>query len=89
MSFIPQTSVQTGKYMPVFLALLAAFLFGLNAPFSKLLLSHISPMFMAAFLYLGAGTGMLVLHRFTAEGKTEAPLSSEELPWILSMIFLD
>ena len=43
MSFIPQTSVQTGKYMPVFLALLAAFLFGLNAPFSKLLLSHISP----------------------------------------------
>lgn len=71
------------------LALLAALLFGLNAPLSKLLLSGISPMFMVAFLYLGAGLGMLVLHWLTREGTTEAPLSRRELPWTLSMVLLD
>lgn len=52
---------------PVGYALLAAILFGLNAPLSKLLLSEIPPLFMAAFLYLGAGAGMLLLHCFSVE----------------------
>ena len=80
---------QAGRYAPVILALLAALLFGLNAPLSKLLLSEISPMFMVAFLYLGAGVGMLLLHRFSGEGRAEAPLSRRELPWTVSMILLD
>lgn len=54
---------------PVGYALLAAILFGLNAPLSKLLLSEIPPLFMAAFLYLGAGAGMLLLHCFSVEKK--------------------
>ncbi len=36
-------------------ALLAALLYGLNIPLSKLLLSQVGPTMMAAFLYLGAG----------------------------------
>lgn len=75
--------------MPILMALLAAFLFGLNAPLSKLLLVDISPMFMAAFLYLGAGIGMLLLHVILREGKMEAPLTRKELPWTVSMILLD
>lgn len=42
-------------------ALLAALLFGLNAPASKLLVQQIHPLFLASLLYLGAGLGMLAL----------------------------
>jgi len=82
-------TIENSKYGSVVLALLAALLFGLNAPLSKLLLSNISPMFMVAFLYLGAGVGMLLLHILTREGKAEASLSCEEIPWTVSMILLD
>lgn len=71
------------------LALLAALLFGLNAPISKLLLVGISPMFMVAFLYLGAALGMLLLHVFSWHRRTEASLSRRELPWTILMILLD
>ena len=80
---------RTGKYAPVFLALLAALLFGLNAPLSKLLLADLSPMYMVAFLYLGAGIGMPLLHRWTGEKAVEAPLSRKEMPWTVAMILLD
>ena len=45
----------------ILFALLAAALYALNAPLSKLLLSDVAPSMMAALLYLGAGLGMLVL----------------------------
>lgn len=73
----------------VVMALFAALLFGLNAPLSKLLLSNVAPMFMVAFLYLGAGIGMLTLHCFTRKEKAEASLSRKEMPWVVSMILLD
>jgi drug/metabolite transporter (DMT)-like permease len=40
-------------------AIIAACLFGLSAPASKLLLDKISPIFLAGLLYLGAGLGLL------------------------------
>ena len=76
------------KNYPVGYALLAAVLFGLNAPLSKLLLNDVPPLFMAAFLYLGAGVGMMILRFFNVE-KKEAPLSKKELPWAIGMILLD
>jgi len=82
-------SVKDSRYFPIAMALLAALLFGLNAPFSKLLLTNISPMFMVAFLYLGAGLGTLLFHLRSRENQTEAPLSRKELPWMGSMILLD
>ena len=42
-------------------ALLAAVLYALNAPFSKLLLGQVPPTAMAALLYLGAGIGVFLL----------------------------
>jgi drug/metabolite transporter (DMT)-like permease len=42
-------------------AFLAALLFGINAPFSKLLVAKLDPLFLASLLYLGAGFGMLMI----------------------------
>ena len=45
----------------ILLAVLAAALYALNAPFSKLLLTYMPPTLMAGFLYIGAGLGMGVI----------------------------
>ena len=45
----------------IFLAVLAAALYSINSPFSKVLLSYMPPTLMAGFLYLGAGIGMLII----------------------------
>ena len=42
-------------------AVLAAALYAINAPFSKLLLEFVPPTLMAGFLYIGAGVGMAVI----------------------------
>ena len=42
-------------------AILAAALYALNSPVSKLLLGEIPPTMMAALLYLGAGIGLTVV----------------------------
>jgi drug/metabolite transporter (DMT)-like permease len=46
-------------------AIIAACLFGLSAPASKLLLDKISPIFLAGLLYLGAGLGLLAYRFFS------------------------
>lgn len=77
------------SFLPVSFALLAATLFGLNAPVAKLLLVNIPPMYMVSFLYLGAGIGIWGIWLFTREKNTEAPLTRRELPWTILMILLD
>lgn len=80
------------KARPVLYALLAAGLFALNAPLSKLLLGHIDPLFLAALLYLGAGAGMLALGGLRRAGgvlNRESGLTRKELPYIALMILLD
>ena len=54
-------------------ALLAAFLYALSSPISKLLLEFIGPTLMAACLYLGAGLGLLLVKKIkqTEEDKLE------------------
>ena len=42
----------------IFLAILAAALYAVNSPFSKLLLDYMPSTLMAGFLYVGAGLGM-------------------------------
>lgn len=77
---------------PVLYALLAALLFGLNAPAAKLLVARVDPLFMAALLYLGAGAGMLALgalRRGKASVSRESRLSRDELPYIVLMVLLD
>ena len=61
----------------VFYAVLAAALYALNAPVSKLLLQNVPPLMMAGFLYLGAGIGMVLMglvRSKTERGKKEAHL---------------
>jgi drug/metabolite transporter (DMT)-like permease len=41
----------------IFLAVLAAALYAVNSPFSKLLLDYVPPTLMAGLLYVGAGSG--------------------------------
>ena len=45
----------------IFYAILAASLYALNAPVSKLLLKDVPPTMMAGMLYLGAGIGMTLM----------------------------
>ena len=76
----------------IFLAVLAAALYALNSPLSKLLLDFMPPTLMAGFLYVGAGLGMGVialLRRATKRQTKEARLSKKELPYTLAMILLD
>ena len=47
------------KNIATILAILAAALYAINVPVSKLLMEHISATMMAGLLYFGAGTGML------------------------------
>ena len=76
----------------VFYAILAAALYALNAPGSKLLLRSVPPTMMAGFLYLGAGIGMAVLGLLrskTGHAKRELRLAKKDLPYTLGMVGLD
>ena len=73
-------------------AVLAAALYALNAPGSKLLLDRLPSTMMAALLYLGAGLGMAVIgavQRRTGAAQREQPLTRRELPYTLAMVLLD
>lgn len=74
------------------MAILAAALYGISSPVSKLLLIKIPPTLMAALLYLGAGFGMLfinIIRVLRHKNQTEAKLTKIELPYIVGMIILD
>ena len=76
----------------IFYAMLAAALYALNAPASKLLLQNAPPTMMAGFLYLGAGAGMAALgfvRSKTGRGKREMRLTRKDLPYTLGMVALD
>lgn len=74
------------------LAILAAALYAINSPFSKLLLEYMPSTLMAGFLYLGAGLGMGVIALFRKLNKrerTEEKITRADLPYTLAMIVLD
>lgn len=48
-------------YKAIFFAILAAALYTVSAPVSKLLLEEIPPKLIASFLYLGAGFGLFMI----------------------------
>ncbi len=73
-------------------AILAAALYAVNIPLSKLLLQTVSPTMMAAFLYLGAGLGLLlctIIGALFGKAAIQEPLTKKELPYTLAMVILD
>ena len=67
----------------ILFAILAAALYAINSPLSKLLLDFMPPTLMAGFLYVGAGLGMsaVALARKVRGGeRKEAKLTAKELP---------
>ena len=73
-------------------AILAAALYAVNAPFSKILLDCIPPTLMAGFLYVGAGIGMIIIALVRKIRKTETnelKLTKSELPYTANASLLN
>ena len=82
----------TKRTSAIFYAVLAAALYAISSPVSKLLLVEVPPTMMAALLYLGAGIGMslIAFYRYKrGKLKEEMNLTRKELPYTLGMIALD
>jgi len=70
-------------------ALLAAIFFGAGAPIAKFLLDdNIDPIFLAAFLYLGSGTGisLVKLTRRMRSNEVEAAIKRADVQWLAGAI---
>ena len=71
-------------------AILAALLYAFSTPFSKILMEKIPPVFLAGFLYLGAGLGMLFLiPRTLCRKKNAERFTHSDIPYMIAMIILD
>ena len=80
------------KTVGIFLAILAAALYALNSPLSKILRDYMPSTLMAGFLYVGAGVGMgiIALIRKTAKiNQSEENLTRSDLPYTVAMVILD
>lgn len=87
-----QIDMEKTNLMGIFLAVLAAALYAINSPFSKLLLDYMPSTLMAGFLYIGAGLGMGVIalaRKFGSGERTEEKITRADLPYTLAMIVLD
>jgi len=76
----------------IFLAILAAALYAINSPFSKLLLDYMPSTLMAGFLYIGAGLGMGVIafiRKRNSIQNSEESITRSELSHTIAMIVLD
>ena len=76
----------------ILLAILAAALYAISSPLSKLLLDAVPPTLLAGLLYLGAGLGMGVIalvRRLLHTPRTEEPFTRSDAPYVLAMIGLD
>lgn len=81
---------KNNKITAIICAILAAVFYALNTPFSKVLLKNISPTFMAAFLYLGAGIGVGFMYLFQYKKEDSSMrLSRKDLPYTILMVVLD
>lgn len=80
------------KKLATIYAILAAALYAVNIPVSKLLLDHAGATVMAGLLYLGAGIGLLLygsIERLITSGKRQERLTKKELPYTIAMVALD
>jgi len=67
-------------------AVVAAILFGVSAPFAKLLGRAEAPELLAGLLYLGSGLGLTLVWLARSRSAREAPLSRADVPWLAGAI---
>jgi len=81
-------AMRAGARRGVGLALLAAALFGISAPFAKLLLRDAAPQVLAGLLYLGSGAGLALvwLRRRIMNSAREARLTRRDAPWLAGAV---
>lgn len=76
----------------IFFAILAALLYAISMPLSKILLRNVPPMMMAAFLYIGAGVGMTLFGLIRSHIKLpdrEEKLEKKDTKYTVAMVILD
>ena len=84
--------MKINKKAAIFMALLAATLYALNSPISKLLLNNISSTALAGLLYLGAGIGLFILRKvqkIIGIQNKEIPLEKQDTPYTIAMVLLN
>ena len=79
------------KPFAILCAIAAAVFYGINIPVAKILLEGMPPVLMASLLYLGAGTGAMVINLFQDKNTAgrEAKITKRELPYTAAMVALD
>lgn len=79
------------KVLAIIYALLAAVLYTINIPFSKLLLKTVPPTMLASYLYLGAGIGIGIISLFTNKKKQldNEKITKNDILYVAGMIILD
>ena len=88
---VMERSMKTKNSATLF-AILAAALYAINVPISKILLEHVDATMMAGLLYLGAGVGMLIyelVSKSLGKDNKKEPLTKKELPYTIAMVILD
>lgn len=76
----------------ILFAILAAALYAISSPISKILLIKVPPTMMAGLLYLGAGIGMSIIgfyRKKSGKTKAEMKITKKELPYTIGMVVLD
>ena len=80
------------KYIPVCYGILAAALYAVNYPFSKLLLGNIPDAAMAGILYIGAFLGLIIvsfIQKVIGRKMKEESLNKRDMPYVIGMVILD
>ena len=91
MNFMEEKKLKTKNRATIY-AVLAAALYAINVPLSKILLNYVEPTMMASFLYLGAGLGLFIyglVEKRIGKSEKKEPLTKKELPYTVAMVVLD
>lgn len=67
----------------------AAFLFGSSAPFAKILLQEVSPIFLAGLFYIGSGLGLysiIFIRNYAKKHVTSVNFSAKDIPWLIGSV---
>src|SRR5665647_2761995 len=73
----------TGTRTPILLALTAAAMFGASVPLAQVLLGSVEPVMLAALLYIGGGTAVILARLVRGRNTGESPLGRRDYPWLV------